>query len=119
MQDATPGSNTVAEPAKYGLLSLDPSLDEVRIEYSSPNLVGAIVIASPLDQVARDIRSVSLSVVGGDRIELADDKGLSSQLFDNTAGSRDSAQHHVRYESGRWAFKGLERKEKDYPVFGT
>ena len=114
----TSTSRLLAEPAKYGLVTLDPSLEDVQIEYSASELVGAVVLAAPLDQVARQVRKVSLAVKDGDSIQLADEEGLASELS-SSSDREKSSQYHIHYSEGKWNIKGLERKEKDYPVFGT
>lgn len=107
-----------SQPSEYGLLSLDPSLDDVRISYGSPELVGAIVLAAPMQQVDRDLRHVSVSIVEGSSIELAEEDGLSASLRDGTA-AEGGTQFRIQYAGDKWVVQNLERKEKDYPVFGS
>ncbi|GAA5924767.1 uncharacterized protein JCM15063_005727 [Sporobolomyces koalae] len=122
------GSDSASSP--LGTLQLDPTLEDVHIEYVDSAAVGRIVIA-PLLSSARDgsasfgFRDVTLQAGNEERFLLADRSGT---LFDpterdqaraieptETSARSLGAQLVVSWKDG-WHMTGLERGAMDYPI---
>ncbi|GAA5990699.1 hypothetical protein JCM10908_003195 [Rhodotorula pacifica] len=125
------------EVQPLGILQLDPPLENVAIEYTSPRHIGKIVVAPLASQNEQGrptfgFTNLSVRARGGaaDATTLFDADG--ALLFPATEGAERpvmimpgvggfdlARQLVVSHEAEKgWQIAGLERGEEDYPVLG-
>ena len=100
---------TQQQKALYGTVTLDPSLDNVHIHYTSESLVGFVIFTTPPAHMADlSMKKVQVSCTsqGEDSVyEVVGEEGIPDGL---------EGQLSISWKEG-WYVEPLERKEKDYP----
>ncbi|GAA5870884.1 hypothetical protein JCM16303_001617 [Sporobolomyces ruberrimus] len=119
----------IDSPSVLGTLQLDPTLEDVKIQYVDPESIGKIVLAPLKDKEGNSFGFKNLSFQagrGGREYVLADHEG---NLFDPRdrevlikAGDPDAGvegQWVLSFEEGDgegWRVEGLRRGAMDYPI---
>jgi hypothetical protein len=97
------------QKALYGTVTLDPSLENVRIHYTSEALVGFIIFTTPPSRMEglsmKKVRVSCTSEGEESAYEIVDGEGIPDGL---------EGQLSISWKEG-WYVEPLERKEKDYP----
>lgn len=114
-------------PSRLGTLQLDPTLDNVRVEFVHSSSIGKVVVAPAKDDRRGDfgLRSVSFRARDADLdFVLADDAGnLHDPRHDEGAivDARDPTQGALSqwvlsWDNDGWKLEGLQRGASHYPI---
>ncbi|GAA5828980.1 hypothetical protein JCM11251_004086 [Rhodosporidiobolus azoricus] len=122
-----PSPSATDETSPLGVLQLDPTINDVTIQYASPSYVGSVVVAPDLSTSRTThptfgFSSLSLQLGYAEPFLLFDAEGnLRDPSSPGTALSPAeppsdlSRQLVLKLKGQRWTLEGLARGEKDYP----
>lgn len=94
-------------------LQLDPSLENVKIIYSSPETIGKIVMSPGSRSFGFKDLSFTAGLESKETFVMADKDG---NLYDPYDQYEFGGQLVLSYENGEWKLQGLKRGAMHYPI---